>query len=135
MGQAQRCALALALLHRPPLVIADEPTSALDPVTQTEVLALLREVSEEEGAGLLFVSHDLLSVFRLCSSVAVLSEGCIRERVPVAQVPNSRNPELRALVDALPVPVDVLLRHLESATNDATEVPEKDTLLALSSSR
>ncbi len=132
VGQAQRCVLALALLHRPPLLIADEPTSALDPVTQTEVLALLREVTEEEGAGLLFVSHDLLSVFRLCSSVAVLSEGCIRERVSVQDIPNSQNPELRALMDALPVPVDLLLRHMEHAGSDRSKVPDEGTLLMLS---
>ena len=132
VGQAQRCALAMALLHRPPLIIADEPTSALDPVTQADVLGLLRDVCEDEGAGLLFVSHDLLSVFRLCSGVAVLSDGRITEQVSIADVPESRNPELRKLIHALPVPVELLLRGNKDQSHPVANTPQEDTVLALS---
>lgn len=112
VGQAQRCALALALLHRPALLIADEPTSALDPSTQVEVLALLREVTAEEGAGLLFVSHDLLSVVQLCSRVAVLHEGRLAECLDVHQLQHAQHPAFRALLRTLPVPPEILLQHV-----------------------
>src|SRR5579875_406363 len=110
VGQAQRCTLALALLHRPSVLIADEPTSSLDPVTQSEVIDLLKEISEEQQAALLFVSHDLLSVFRLCSSVAILSAGHLSESMPLQEVPHTHHPGLRSLLDALPLPAEVLLQ-------------------------
>ena len=113
VGQAQRCALALALLHRPALLVADEPTSALDPSTQVEVLALLREMTAEDGTGLLFVSHDLLSVIRLCGRVAVLHEGRIAECLDVHQLQHAQHPAFRSLLRTLPVPPDILLQHVE----------------------
>ena len=115
VGQAQRCALALALLHRPALLVADEPTSALDPSTQVEVLALLREITAEEGTGLLFVSHDLLSVIRLCSRVAVLHEGRLPECLDVHQLERAQHPAFRALLRTLPVPPEILLQHVGTA--------------------
>lgn len=115
VGQAQRCTLALALLHRPSVLIADEPTSALDPVTQTEVLDLLREITAEEGTALLFVSHDLLSVLRLCSSIAVLSGGRIAEHLPVDDIVLAQDPALRRLLLTLPVPAEVVVHHARLA--------------------
>lgn len=111
VGQAQRCAIALALLHRPALVIADEPTSALDPSTQVEVLELLREISAQDEMALLFVSHDLLSVFRICQRLALLHYGRIEESLPIEQIADARHPALRDLLRTLPVPPEVLLRH------------------------
>ena len=111
VGQAQRCALALALLHRPALLIADEPTSALDPVTQVEVLRLLREISRDEGTALLFVSHDLLSVLRLCNRVAFLHQGSLAETFDVADAAEAQHPALRQMLHSLPVPPAVLLQH------------------------
>lgn len=113
VGQAQRCVLALALLHRPALLIADEPTSALDPSTQVEVLGLLREISEEDGTALLFVSHDLLSVFRLCQRLALLHNGRIQESFPVHRIREARHPAMLDLLRSLPVPAEVLLSHFE----------------------
>lgn len=115
VGQAQRSALALALLHRPSLLIADEPTSALDPTTQVEVLTLLREISEQDGTALLFVSHDLLSVLRLCSRVAFLCEGRIAECLAVEQVHRAQHSALRRMLGTLPVPAEVLLQHLSAS--------------------
>ncbi len=114
IGQAQRCALALALLHGPALLVADEPTSALDPATQVEVLALLEQISREEGTALLFVSHDLLSVIRLCERVAVLDGGHIAECLAVEELGSARHPALKRLLDTLPVPPGVLLQHRAS---------------------
>ena len=125
VGQAQRCTLALALLHRPSLLIADEPTSSLDPVTQTEVIALLKEISEEQHAAVLFVSHDLLSVFRLCSDVAMMSSGRIAEHLPMHSLLNARDPELQAMLRSLPLPPELLLEHLYAEAKNRVKASEE----------
>ena len=109
VGQAQRVLIALALLHRPSLLIADEPTSALDPVTQAEVVRLLRRLNRENGTTLLYISHDLTSVLQLCDRVAVLDGGRIVECLEVDSIEEqARHRATRALLDALPVPTHVL---------------------------
>ena len=79
VGQAQRVLLALALLHRPKLIVADEPTSALDLVTTHEVLRALRRANQMSGTAILLISHDLGAVSALCHRVAILREGAIVE--------------------------------------------------------
>jgi ABC-type dipeptide/oligopeptide/nickel transport system ATPase component len=79
VGQAQRVLIAMALVHRPRLLIADEPTSALDAVTQSEILRLFARLSREMAMGILFISHDLLSVGSFCQRVAILSAGRVVE--------------------------------------------------------
>jgi ABC-type glutathione transport system ATPase component len=79
VGQAQRVLIAMAILHRPALLIADEPTSALDAVTQAEILALFADLNRRLGMSLLFISHDLLSVYGLCHRIALIHEGTIVE--------------------------------------------------------
>ena len=111
VGQAQRILIALALLHRPSILIADEPTSALDPVTQAEIVSLLRQLSRRHGTALLYISHDLISVLQLCERLAVLHAGVIVECMPVAQIEKMRHPATRLLLQSLPVPVSVLLSH------------------------
>ncbi len=75
VGQAQRVVIAMAVLHRPSLVIADEPTSALDPHSSAEILEIFRSLNREFGAAILYISHDLASVAKLCHTVAVLCQG------------------------------------------------------------
>ncbi len=130
VGQAQRCTLALALLHRPSILIADEPTASLDPIAQTEVIELLRESSEEQGAALLFVSHDLLSVLRLCSSVAVLSGKKIGERLPCQEIVEAKDPVLRTLLAALPVPAEVLLQQTRRPEAHPADLRQDAPLMA-----
>jgi len=110
VGQAQRILIALALLHRPAIIIADEPTSALDPVTQNQIVELLRHLTRLHGTALLYVSHDLVSVVQLCDRMAVLEAGEIVETLLVKDLGLARHPMTRALLGALPVPVDVLLK-------------------------
>jgi len=85
-GQGQRVLIAMAILHRPSLLIADEPTSALDAITQFEILQLLRDCNRKFGTGVLLVSHDLAALASVCDRVAVLHEGRIVECGPVEQV-------------------------------------------------
>lgn len=79
VGQAQRVLIAMAVLHRPSLLIADEPTSALDINTQSEILELFAGLSRKLGMGILFISHDLLSVATISHRVAVMDQGQIVE--------------------------------------------------------
>lgn len=85
-GMLQRFAIAAALLTRPDLLICDEPTTALDMTTECQVLALLRELCDEIGCGILFISHHLGSVAALCDRVCVLYAGEVVESGVVRDV-------------------------------------------------
>ena len=126
VGQAQRVLIALALLHRPSLIIADEPTSALDPVTQTQIVDLLRVLNRQHGVTLLYISHDLVSVLQLSDRIAVLDGGMIAETLPVASIDHARHPATLALLSALPAPPDVLLSYRKHLVREAPQ-PELST--------
>ncbi|MGA2095986.1 MAG: ABC transporter ATP-binding protein [Candidatus Acidiferrum sp.] len=79
VGQAQRVVIAMAILHRPSLLIADEATSALDPITQSEILNLFARLNRELKMAIFYISHDLLSVAALCHRIAILHHGQIVE--------------------------------------------------------
>jgi ABC-type glutathione transport system ATPase component len=103
VGQAQRVIIAMAVLHRPSLLIADEPTSALDTITQSEILRLFAELNRQLGMGILYISHDLLSVAALCHRIAILNDGEIVEVGPPSQIfGNPRHAYTQKLVAALP---------------------------------
>jgi ABC-type dipeptide/oligopeptide/nickel transport system ATPase component len=111
VGQAQRVLIAMAILHRPALLIADEPTSALDARTQAEILKLLRDLNRDLGMSILFVSHDLLSVASLCHRIGILHRGKIVETGPVERVfEDPRHPYTRSLLAAIPTAPLALLR-------------------------
>jgi ABC-type dipeptide/oligopeptide/nickel transport system ATPase component len=104
VGQAQRVLIAMAILHRPALLIADEPTSALDIITQSEVLDLFATLSRKFGMSVLYISHDLLSVASISNRVAVMNQGEIVECRSTTEI--FRDPQhdyTRRLVKALPV--------------------------------
>jgi len=103
VGQAQRLLVAMAILHKPSLVIADEPTSALDVVTQAEILKLFRRLNHGLNMAVLYISHDLLSVSSLCHRVAILHEGEIVECAETERIFRApQHPYTRRLIDALP---------------------------------
>lgn len=79
VGQAQRVLIAMAVMHRPALLIADEATSALDVITQSEILKLFRELNQISEMAILYISHDLASVAGICDRVAILHQGQIVE--------------------------------------------------------
>lgn len=118
VGQAQRVLIALALLHRPALIIADEPTSALDPVTQAQIVELLKGLNRRHGTTLLYISHDLVSVLQLSDRIAVIDAGTIVETLPVGEFGQARHEATRALISALAVPPDVLLGFRNRFTRD-----------------
>jgi len=103
VGQGQRVMIAMAILHRPALLIADEPTSALDTITQSEILRLFATLNRELGTGMLYISHDLLSVAALCHRIAILQDGRIVEcGTPRSIFESPRDEYTRRLVAALP---------------------------------
>jgi ABC-type glutathione transport system ATPase component len=104
VGQAQRVLIGMAILHRPSLLIADEPTSALDIITQAEILQLFSSLSRKLGMGILYISHDLLSVATISQRVAVMEQGAIVECRNTADLFNDpQHPYTRRLIAALPV--------------------------------
>jgi len=103
VGQAQRVLIAMAVLHRPPLLIADEPTSALDLITQSEILNLFARLNRDLGTGILYISHDLLSVASLCHRIAILHEGDIVECGSTESILETpQHPYTQKLIAALP---------------------------------
>jgi len=78
-GMLQRAMIAAAMVSRPGLLLLDEPTTALDVTIQAQILALLKKLNGESGISMLFISHDLNVVRKLCSRVAVMQSGRIVE--------------------------------------------------------
>lgn len=103
VGQAQRVLIAMAVMHRPSLLIADEATSALDVITQSEILDLFRRLNRSYGMAILYISHDLASVAGICDRVAILHHGEIVETGTTDQVlTNPRHEYTQRLMAALP---------------------------------
>ena len=78
-GQRQRILIAMALVHKPQLLIADEPTTALDVTVQAQVLELMQGLQRERGLAMLFTSHDLAVVGQVASRVSVMRRGQVLE--------------------------------------------------------
>lgn len=104
-GQRQRLAIARALIMNPSFVVCDEVTSALDTRTQKQVLDLLRQIQEERGISLLFISHDLQTVASISDTVLVMRRGRIIERGhPDRLFGQPENEYTRILIEAVPNP-------------------------------
>ena len=102
-GMRQRVMIAMAIATSPSLLIADEPTTALDATIQAQILDLLDEIKQQTGMGIIFITHDLSVVARLCQRVVVLYAGQVVEEADVYTLfERPRHPYTRALLAARP---------------------------------
>ncbi len=102
-GMRQRVAIAIALLHRPDLMIADEPTTALDVTIQAQILTEVQRLVRENGTALIWITHDLSVVAGLADSVAVMYAGRIVEHGHVdAVLDRPMHPYTRGLINSMP---------------------------------
>ena len=101
-GMRQRVAIAIALLHRPALVIADEPTTALDVTIQSQIVAQMQALCAESGTALIWITHDLALISGFADRVAVMYAGRIVEQGPVGDVLGAPlHPYTRGLIGSL----------------------------------
>jgi len=102
-GMRQRIVGAIALAGGPSLVIADEPTTNLDVTIQAQYLDLLKDIQRETGVALIFVTHNLGIVAKMCDKVAVMYAGKIVEHAPVRELFDApKHPYTRALLGSVP---------------------------------
>jgi oligopeptide/dipeptide ABC transporter ATP-binding protein len=102
-GMLQRCMIAMALSCNPKLLIADEPTTALDVTTQANILDLMRELQQDYGMAILFITHDLGVVAEIADDVAVMYLGNVVERSDVDTIFNDpKHPYTTALLNSIP---------------------------------
>ena len=102
-GMLQRAMIAAAIVQRPKLLLLDEPTTALDVTIQAQILELLKKLNREFGISMLFISHNLNVVRKLCGRVAVMQRGVLVEEGDTDQVfyhPN--HPYTQRLIAAIP---------------------------------
>jgi oligopeptide/dipeptide ABC transporter ATP-binding protein len=102
-GMRQRVMIAQALACDPDLIIADEPTTALDVTVQARILDLIGQLQAKRGSSVIYISHDLSVVRRICDRVAVMYAGRVVEIGPTAQIfANPRHPYTKGLLAAVP---------------------------------
>lgn len=122
-GQRQRVLIALAMAGEPELLICDEPTTALDATTADAVLSLIDEVARRRGTAVLFISHDLAVIRRMCPQVAVLQRGVLVESGSTETVLSApQHPYTAALVAATDLPQRPALSRTEPPAEPVIEM-------------
>src|SRR5438128_1735451 len=103
-GQQQRIVIAMALIAGPALLVMDEPTTGLDVTVEAAVLDLVRELRRRRRTAILFISHNLGTVVRVCDRIGVMYRGELVEEGSIRQIfTDPRHPYTRGLLDCLPV--------------------------------
>ena len=122
-GERQRVMIAIAISNDPDLLIADEPTTALDVTLQHQILDLLKKLQAERGMGMLFITHDLLTVHAIADRVVVMQEGKIVEAASTQEIfTNAYHPYTKMLLAAAPHGI------AEPIRDDAPEVLRLENL-------
>jgi oligopeptide/dipeptide ABC transporter ATP-binding protein len=104
-GQRQRVVIASALVLEPKVLLADEPVSMLDVSIRAEILNLLRDLRNEKGISIIFITHDLATVANICTRIAVMYLGRIVEIGPTLDVlKHPSHPYTKALMSVIPIP-------------------------------
>jgi peptide/nickel transport system ATP-binding protein len=102
-GMRQRVAIAIALLHKPKLIIADEPTTALDVTIQAQIIYEMQRLCLDEGMAMIWITHDLAIVDSMADRIAVMYAGRIIEEGPAGEVIGApAHPYTRGLLDSIP---------------------------------
>jgi peptide/nickel transport system ATP-binding protein len=102
-GMRQRVAIAIAMLHRPELIVADEPTTALDVTIQGQILAEVQKLTRETGTSLIWITHDLSVVAGLADDIAVMYAGRVVEQGPAdAVLDTPLHPYTDGLIGSVP---------------------------------
>ncbi|NIJ44061.1 peptide/nickel transport system ATP-binding protein [Wenyingzhuangia heitensis] len=116
-GQKQRVMIAMAIACKPKLLIADEPTTALDVRVQDEIVLLLKELQQETGMSILFITHDLALIAEIANKVVVMQKGKVVEQGNVEQVfLQPKEIYTKALINAKPK-LNVRLKELPSVAS------------------
>lgn len=126
-GMRQRVMIAMALANKPELLIADEPTTALDVTIQDQILRQLRELKQEYGTSIIFITHDLGVVAELCDRVVVMYGGLIMEEASIFDIfENPAHPYTMGLLASIPDPEQdksVRLMPIPGSPPDMTNPP------------
>ncbi len=99
-GQRQRVSIARAMVLKPSLLVLDEATSNLDVITASQIIALMRKLHEENNTAILFISHDISVVDRLCTRKVVMKDGMIVETLRSLDLSEARHPYTRRLIES-----------------------------------
>jgi len=131
-GQKQRVMIAMAIACKPKILIADEPTTALDVTVQQEILKLLKDIQQDTGMSILFISHDLALVSQIADRVAVMYQGKIVEQNEARQLfLNPKETYTKALLASKPVTnkrlktLPTVSQFLKDAGSDEVETEDE----------
>ena len=99
-GMKQRVMIACAIAREPQLIVADEPTTGLDVTVQAEIMELLRQIRRDLNTSIILVSHDLPLINEVCDDIVIMHAGATVEKIPSAQIEDTRHPYTEALYNS-----------------------------------
>ena len=127
-GMRQRVMIAIALACKPEILIADEPTTALDVTIQAQILDLIKELQQESGMSVIFITHDLGVIAELCDNVVVMYAGRVAEKAAVDKLfARPMHPYSSGLLDSIPkfeYTRKTRLKSIEGMVPSITDYPE-----------